>query len=108
MKKIIAIVLSLVMLCMVFGCAEKQETAQNGAVNLKIYQLGTRPDDWAEVEAKFNEYTLKDLGVTTTWEFIPSGSFSEKMNGEGRAQIWYEVDKSATQTGFDHVITLSC
>lgn len=80
MKRIIAIVLSLVMLCMLFGCTEKQETAQNGTVNLKIYQLGTKPDDWAEVEAAFNKLALEDIGVTTTWEFIPSGSFQEKMN----------------------------
>ena len=73
MKRIIAIVLSLVMLCMLFGCTEKQETAQNGTVNLKIYQLGTKPDDWAEVEAAFNKLALEDIGVTTTWEFIPSG-----------------------------------
>ena len=79
MKRIIALVLSLVMVCMLFGCAKKEE-GNGEVVNLKIYQLGTAPEDWAEVEAKFNEYTLKDLGVTTTWEFIPSGSFSEKMN----------------------------
>ena len=33
-------------------------------------------------------------------------TFSEKLNGEGRAQIWYEVDEASSMEGFDHVISL--
>lgn len=80
MKRIISIVLCLVMVCMLCSCGEKEAGTQSGEVNLKIYQLGTKPDDWAEVEAAFNKLAKEDIGVTTTWEFIPSGSFSEKMN----------------------------
>lgn len=80
MRKLIAILLCIAVL---FGfCACKKETtSENGVIpTLKIYQIGNKPEGWEEVLAAFNEKTLQDIGVKTEWEFISTGSYSEKLN----------------------------
>lgn len=78
MKKLIAVLLCAAMLFAVCGC--QKQTAVDEGVTLKIYQIGTTPTGWDDVLAAFNEKTLKDIGVTTEWEFISTGSYSEKLN----------------------------
>ena len=82
MKKIISIVLALVLMLGLSACTDKASTdnVSSDITTLKVYQIGTKPDGWAEVEAAFNEKIKKDLGIVTHWEFISSGSYTEKMN----------------------------
>lgn len=80
MKKVIAMLLCIAVLFGFSGCKD-QTTVEEGVVpTLKIYQIGSKPDGWEEVLAAFNEKASKDIGVETSWEFISTGSYSEKLN----------------------------
>lgn len=80
MKKFIAVLLCIAVLLGFCGCERQAAVEKDGVTTLKIYQIGTEPDGWEDVLAAFNEKTQKDLGVKTQWEFISTGSYSERMN----------------------------
>ena len=80
MKKMIAVLLCAAMLFVICGCEKQTAVEEGDGVSLKIYQIGTEPIGWNDVLAAFNEKALQDIGVATEWEFISTGSYSEKLN----------------------------
>ena len=82
MKKLISVWIAAAMMLSLFGCSKPTVSDEGGEeiTSLKIYQIGSKPDDWEQVAAAFNEKAKADIGVTTEWEFISAGAYTEKLN----------------------------
>lgn len=80
MKKLIAAILCAALLPCICGCEKEEAVTGNDVPTLKNYQIGAKPEGWDAVLDEFNKKTEAAIGAKTQWEFISTGSYSEKMN----------------------------
>ena len=103
MKKIMALVLALVLVCTVFsGCGKKND----GPVVLTWYVPGAMPADADLVEAEINKIIEPEIGAKVDFVYIDSGAYDEKLNMMMASRTEFDLCFSGYTNTYDRGVSL--